>query len=177
MLKALVEYGPIAVFFGTYLAAGLYTATAAIIIATLLVLVISYVIERRIPFMPLITAIIIGVFGGLTLWLQDETFIKMKPSIIQIIFGIVLLVGLYTKHLFVKKLLGASLQMEDKGWIILTRRLAIFFFSMALLNEIVWRTQTTDFWVSFKVFGILSLTILFFITQAQLLKKYLIIKK
>jgi intracellular septation protein len=176
MLKPLVEYGPIAVFFGTYLAADLYTATAAIIITTLLVVVISYIIERRIPLMPLITAIIVGIFGGLTLWLKDETFIKMKPTIIQAIFGSVLLIGLYMKHLFVKKLLGTSFQMEDQGWSILTRRLAIFFFSMALLNEIVWRTQTTDFWVSFKVFGILLLTVLFFITQAQLLKKYLITK-
>ena len=98
----------------------------------------------------------------------------MKPTIIQIVFGLVLLVGLYTKNIFLEKLLGASLKMEPQGWIILTRRFAFFFFTMALLNEAVWRTQSTDFWVNFKVFGILVLTVLFLVTQMQLLKKYLI---
>ena len=174
LLKAIVEYGPIIVFFVTYWMADLYTATAAIIIATLVVLVLSLIIERRVPVMPIVTGCIIIVFGGLTLWLKDETFIKMKPTIIQIIFGLVLLVGLYTKNIFLEKLLGASLKMERQGWVILTRRFAFFFFSMALLNEVIWRTQSTDFWVNFKVFGILVLTILFLVAQVQLLKKYLI---
>ena len=174
LLKAIVEYGPIIVFFVTYWMADLYTATAAIIIATLAVLVLSLIIERRVPVMPIVTGCIIIVFGGLTLWLKDETFIKMKPTIIQIIFGLVLLVGLYTKNIFLEKLLGASLKMERQGWVILTRRFAFFFFSMALLNEVIWRTQSTDFWVNFKVFGILVLTILFLVAQVQLLKKYLI---
>jgi intracellular septation protein len=175
LLKAAVEYGPIIVFFVTYWLADLYAATAAIIIATLVVLALSFLIERRLPIMPIVTGCIIIVFGGLTLWLKDETFIKMKPTIIQIVFGLVLLVGLYTKNIFLEKLLGASLKMEHQGWVLLTRRFAIFFFSMALLNEAVWRTQTTDFWVNFKVFGILVLTILFLVAQMQLLKKYLIV--
>ena len=175
LLKAAVEYGPIIVFFVTYWLADLYAATAAIIIATLVVLALSFLIERRLPIMPIVTGCIIIVFGGLTLWLKDETFIKMKPTIIQVIFGLVLLVGLYTKNIFLEKLLGASLKMEHQGWVLLTRRFAIFFFSMALLNEAVWRTQTTDFWVNFKVFGILVLTILFLVAQMQLLKKYLIV--
>ena len=175
LLKAAVEYGPIIVFFVTYWLADLYAATAAIIIATLVVLALSFLIERRLPIMPIVTGCIIIVFGGLTLWLKDETFIKMKPTIIQVVFGLVLLVGLYTKNIFLEKLLGASLKMEQQGWVLLTRRFAIFFFSMALLNEAIWRTQSTDFWVNFKVFGILILTILFLVAQMQLLKKYLIV--
>ncbi|MAX06353.1 MAG: intracellular septation protein A [Gammaproteobacteria bacterium] len=173
LLKAIVEYGPIIVFFVTYWMTDLYTATAAIIIATLAVLALSLLIERRVPIMPIVTGCIIVVFGGLTLWLKDETFIKMKPTIIQIIFGLVLLGGLYTKNIFLQKLLGSSLKMEEKGWIHLTRRFSIFFFFMAILNELIWRTQSTDFWVNFKVFGILILTIVFLVAQMQLLKKYM----
>ena len=172
LLKAIVEYGPIIVFFVTYWMADLYMATAAIIIATIAVLALSLLIERRVPIMPIVTGCIIVVFGGLTLWLKDETFIKMKPTIIQIIFGVVLLCGLYTKNIFLEKLLGASLKMEPQGWILLTRRFSIFFFLMALLNELIWRTQSTDIWVSFKVFGILPITFLFTLSQFSLLKKH-----
>ena len=105
MLKLFVDYAPIVVFFITYWLADLFAATAAIIIATVIVLTISLIVERRIPIMPLVTGIIIVLFGGLTLWLNDETFIKMKPTIIQVIFGLILLGGLYTKHLFLEKLL------------------------------------------------------------------------
>tara|TARA_S200000501_G_scaffold67999_1_gene59607 strand:- start:39 stop:569 length:531 start_codon:yes stop_codon:yes gene_type:complete len=173
MLKLFVDYAPIVVFFITYWLADLFAATAAIIIATVIVLTISLIVERRIPIMPLVTGIIIVLFGGLTLWLNDETFIKMKPTIIQVIFGLILLGGLYTKHLFLEKLLGASIKMEREGWEIFTRRFSFFFFSMALLNEFVWRTQSTDFWVNFKVFGILVLTIIFLIGQLKLLKKFM----
>ena len=173
LLKAIVEYGPIIVFFVTYWMTDLYMATAAIIIATLAVLALSLLIERRVPIMPIVTGCIIVVFGGLTLWLKDETFIKMKPTIIQIIFGVVLLGGLYTKNIFLQKLLGSSLKMEEKGWVLLTRRFAVFFFFMAILNELIWRTQSTDFWVNFKVFGILILTVVFLVAQMQLLKKYM----
>ena len=173
MLKLFVDYAPIVVFFITYWLADLFAATAAIIIATVIVLTISLIVERRIPIMPLVTGIIIVLFGGLTLWLNDETFIKMKPTIIQVIFGLILLGGLYTKHLFLEKLLGASIKMEREGWEIFTRRFSFFFFSMALLNEFVWRTQSTDFWVNFKVFGILVLTIIFLVGQLKLLKKFM----
>ena len=173
MLKLFVDYAPIVVFFITYWLADLFAATAAIIIATVIVLTISLIVERRIPIMPLVTGIIIVLFGGLTLWLNDETFIKMKPTIIQVIFGLILLGGLYMKHLFLEKLLGTSIKMEREGWEIFTRRFSVFFFSMALLNEFVWRTQSTDFWVNFKVFGILVLTIIFLVGQLKLLKKFM----
>ena len=174
--RPLIEYGPLVVFFVTYLLAGLFAATAAIILATLVALSLSYLTERRLPTMPMITAVIVVVFGGLTLWFQDETFIKMKPTIIQLIFGAVLLSGLYAKKIFLKKLMGSSLQMDDAGWYVLTRRFSFFFFAMAALNEVIWRTQSTDFWVNFKVFGILGCTIIFLIAQIGLLKQYLVEK-
>jgi intracellular septation protein len=149
-LRPVVEYGPIAAFFIAYSMADLFVATASIMVATVLALALSYIVERRIPMMPLITAGIIGVFGGLTLWLQDETFIKMKPTIIQAIFGTVLISGLLVKRLFLKSLMGAAWQITDEGWRVLTIRFALFFFLMGGLNEAVWRTQSTDLWVNFK---------------------------
>ena len=171
-LRPVVEYGPIAAFFIAYYMADLFAATASIMTATALALGISYVVERRIPMMPLITAGIIGVFGGLTLWLQDETFIKIKPTIIQAIFGAILISGLLKKRLFLKSIMGAVWHITDEGWQILTVRFALFFFLMGALNEVVWRTQSTDVWVNFKVFGLMGLTIGFILTQLPLLKRY-----
>ncbi|MEE2698164.1 MAG: septation protein A [Pseudomonadota bacterium] len=171
-LRPVVEYGPLAAFFIAYYLSDLFVATASIMIATALALALSYIVERRIPMMPLITAGIIGVFGGLTLWLQDETFIKMKPTIIQAIFGTVLISGLLIKRLFLKSLMGGAWQITDEGWRILTIRFSFFFFLSAALNEIVWRTQSTDFWVNFKVFGLIGLTLIFILTQLPLLKRF-----
>jgi intracellular septation protein len=173
-LRPVVEYGPIAAFFIAYSIADLFVATASIMVATALALALSYIMERRIPMMPLITAGIIGVFGGLTLWLQDETFIKMKPTIIQVIIGTVLYSGLLTKRLFLKSLMGAAWHITDEGWRVLTVRFALFFFLMGALNEVVWRTQSTDLWVNFKVFGLMGLTIVFILTQLPLLKRFAI---
>jgi len=171
-LRPVVEYGPIIAFFVAYYTADLFVATASIMVATLLALTISYVVERRIPVMPLITAVIVGIFGGLTLWLQDETFIKMKPTIIQALFGTVLLGGQLAGRLFLKSLLGTAWHITDQGWRVLTRRLALFFFCAAALNEVIWRTQSTDVWVNFKVFGLMGLTFVFLLTQMPLLKQF-----
>ena len=173
-LRPVVKYGPIAAFFIAYSIADLFVATASIMVATALALALSYIMERRIPMMPLITAGIIGVFGGLTLWLQDEAFIKMKPTIIQVIIGTVLYSGLLTKRLFLKSLMGAAWHITDEGWRVLTVRFALFFFLMGALNEVVWRTQSTDLWVNFKVFGLMGLTIVFILTQLPLLKRFAI---
>ncbi len=171
-LRPIVEYGPLVVFFVTNYLSGIMAATVAVMITASIALVISFIIERRVPIMPLITAVIIGIFGGLTLWLQDETFIKMKPTIIQTLFGIVLLVGMMTRKLFLKKLMGSAWHMTDHGWRVLTIRFSLFFFCMAILNEAIWRTQSTDFWVSFKVFGLTGLTMAFVLTQLGLLKRF-----
>ena len=171
-LRSAVEYGPIAIFFVAFNMADLFIATASIMVATALALTLSYVVERRIPMMPLITAVIVGIFGGLTLWLNDETFIKMKPTIIQAIFGSVLICGLLANRLFLKSLMGSAWHMTDKGWRILTLRFSLFFYFSATLNEAIWRTQSTDFWVNFKVFGLMGLTITFIVTQLPLLKRF-----
>lgn len=173
-LRPAVEYGPLVAFFVAYYMADLFAATAAIMVATGLALIVSYIVERRVPMMPLITAGIVGIFGGLTLWLQDEAFIKMKPTIIQGIFGTVLIAGLLANRLFLKSLMGAAWNMTDKGWRVLTMRFALFFFVMGALNEAVWRTQSTEFWVNFKVFGLMGLTFVFIMSQLPMLKRHAI---
>ncbi len=171
-LRPVIEYGPIAAFLAAYYFADLFAATAAIMIASLLVLILSYIIERKIPMIPLVTAGIVGVFGGLTLWLQDETFIKMKPTLIQICFGAILLGGLLKNRLFLKSLLEKAFNLTDQGWRVLTIRMSIFFFLSAVLNEYIWRTQSTELWVNFKVFGLTGLTFVFFMTQIPVLKRF-----
>ena len=157
---------PLAVFFAVYLAAGLMAATAAIIAASLVALALAWTLQRRVPLIPLITAAVVAVFGGLTLWLQDETFIKMKPTIVQALFVAILLIGLAFGRPLLKPLLGRMMPpMTEAAWRQFTLRYALFFVAMALLNELVWRTQSTDFWVTFKVFGLSGLTILFILTQ------------
>jgi intracellular septation protein len=152
--------------------AGIFTATAIFIPAILIALAVGYALTRHLPLMPVITAIIVVVFGGLTLILQDETFIKLKPTIIYVLFGVVLLGGLA----FGKSLLGLVfdqvLQLTDEGWRKLTLRWGLFFLALALLNELVWRTQSTDFWVTFKVFIVVPLTFVFAGLQYWLLQKY-----
>jgi intracellular septation protein len=171
-LKPAVDYGPIAVFFGAYLKWGLMTATGALIAATAVALVLSLILARRVPLMPLITAIVVGIFGGLTLWLHDDTFIKMKPTIVQAVLAAILLGGLALGKPLLKPVMGAAWNMDEAGWRKLTLRFALFFLAMALLNEIVWRTQSTDFWVNFKVFGLLGLTMIFSIAQMPLLQRH-----
>lgn len=172
-LRPLVDYGPLVAFFAVYWLADLMAATVAIMAATAVALVLSLVFERRIPPMPLVTAAIVGVFGGLTLWLNDETFIKMKPTIVQLVFAAVLLGGLAFRKPLLKPLLGSAWPLDDAGWVKLTWRFALFFLAMAALNEAVWRTQSTDFWVNFKVFGILALTFIFVASQVFFMRAHM----
>ena len=171
-LKPTIDYGPLVVFFAVYLRWDLLTATAALMAATGIVLALSLILTRHVPIMPLVTAVVVGVFGGLTLWLHDESFIKMKPTIVEALFSAVLFGGLAFGRPLLKPLLGSAWSMDDDGWRRLTRRFAIFFAVVAVLNEVVWRTQSTDFWVSFKVFGIMVLTLLFAVCQARLLRRH-----
>ena len=165
-LKPAIDYGPLAAFFASYLALGLMAATAALIAASLIALTLAWVLERRVPMVPLVTAAIVVVFGGLTLWLQDATFIKMKPTIVQVIFALVLLGGLAVGRPLLKPLLAPMMPpMRERAWRQFTLRYGLFFVAMAALNELVWRTQSTDFWVSFKVFGLPALTFLFILSQ------------
>jgi intracellular septation protein len=152
--------------------AGIFAATAVFMVAILVALVVSYVLTRHLPTMALVTAAVVLVFGGLTLVLHDELFIKLKPTIIYVLFGGVLIGGLA----FGKPLLGVvfdqMFHLTDEGWRKLTMRWALFFLALAVLNEIVWRTQSTDTWVTFKAFGVLPLTFIFAAFQYPLLQKY-----
>ena len=170
-LKPAVEYGPIAVFFIAYYTSDLLTATAAIMGATAIALILSYGFERKTPMMPLLTAVVIGIFGGLTLWLKDDMFIKMKPTIIQALFGLILLGGLAFGKLFLKSVMGQMWNMTDTAWRTITVRFSGYFFAMAMINELVWRTQSTDFWVNFKVFGLMGLTFIFIISQMGFIQR------
>jgi intracellular septation protein len=172
LLKLALDLGPLVLFFAANSRYGIFTATATFMVAVVAALAVSYMLTRALPIMPVVTAIIVLVFGGLTLVLHNDLFIKIKPTIIYALFGAVLVGGL----LFNKSLLGvvfdSLFHLTAQGWRKLTWRWAIFFFALAVLNEIVWRNTTTDTWVTFKVFGVVPLTFLFGALQYPLLKKY-----
>ncbi|WP_420346035.1 septation protein A [Pelagibius sp.] len=173
-LRPAVDYGPLAIFFATYWLSDLMMATLAIMIATAVALLLSFMIERRVPPMPLVTAVVVVVFGGLTLWLEDETFFKMKPTIVQLLFAAALFAGLAFKRPLLKPLLGSAWPLDEAGWVKLSSRFAWFFVAMAALNEAIWRTQSTDFWVTFKVFGILALTFVFVASQIYFMRSHML---
>ena len=170
--KLLIDIGPLAVFFIFYTRSGLQEAILPLMIATVISVIISYILEKKIPIMPTLGAAIVLIFGGLTIYFDNEIFIKMKPTIINMVFALILYGGVIVKKPLLKYLLGAALKLEEDGWRILTQRWIAFFVALAVLNEIVWRTQSTDFWVNFKVFGILPITFIFTMTQFPLIKKY-----
>ncbi len=172
LLKLVLDLGPLVLFFFANTRYGIFVATATFMIAVLAALAVSYALTRHLPIMPVVTAIIVVIFGGLTLILHDATFIKVKPTIIYALFGAVLLGGLF----FNKPLLGvvfdSLFNLTEEGWRKLTLRWALFFLLLAVLNEIVWRNTSTNVWVDFKVFGVVPLTFLFGALQVPLLKKY-----
>lgn len=170
-LKIAVEMGPLIGFFIVYLIYGLMPATAFLIVAVLAGLAISYSMERKIAVMPVVTAVIVTIFGGLTLYLNDATFIKMKPTIVYLLMAGVLLGGLMTRRPLIKFVFGQAFQLNDNAWRVLTIRWTGFFIAMALLNEYVWRSFSESTWVAFKVWGFLPLTILFTMLQMPLILK------
>ena len=171
-IKLVVELGPLLVFFVGNSRYGIYAGTAAFMVATVVSLVVSRTILGRIATMPLVTGVFVLVFGGLTLWLQDDHFIKIKPTIVNGLFAGILFVGLATGRLFLKIVFGDVMRLSEEGWRILTLRWAFFFVFLALLNELIWRSFSTDTWVAFKVFGIMPITFVFALAQIGILKKY-----
>ena len=172
-IKLFIDIGPLAVFFIYYKISGdLIDAILPLMLATVISVIISYILEKKIPIMPTLGAGIVVIFGGLTIIFDNKIFIFMKPTIINIMFAAILYGGIILKKPLLKYLLGSALKLEEQGWTILTQRWAAFFIALAVLNEIVWRTMSEEFWVSFKVFGILPITFIFTMTQFPLIKKY-----
>ena len=172
LFKLATELGPLLVFFVANAKGNLFIATGAFMVAVIAAMIASYVVTKHVPIMTIVTAIVVVVFGGLTLILHDETFIKMKPTIVYALFASVLGGGLLFGKSFIAIMFDQMFNLTAQGWRILTRRWALWFAAMAVLNEIIWRTQTTEFWVAFKVFGMVPLTMIFAVTQMSLVKRY-----
>jgi len=172
LLKLALDLGPLVLFFFVNAKLGIFYATGVFMAAVLLALVVSYALIRRLPAMTVVSAIIVVVFGGLTIALENETFIKLKPTIIYLLFAGVLFGGLMLRKPLLEIVFDQMFHLTEEGWRKLTVRWAIFFLALAVLNEIVWRNFSTDTWVSFKVFGALPLTFIFAMLQVPLLNKY-----
>ena len=172
LYKILIDIGPLAVFFIFYTRSGLQASILPFMVATVNAVLFSYILEKKIPIMPTVGAAIVLLFGGLTIYFDNDVFFKMKPTIINVLFAVILYGGILINKPLLKYLLGAALKLEETGWKILTQLWIGFFIALAILNEIVWRTQSTDVWVNFKVFGILPITFIFTMTQFPLIKKY-----
>jgi intracellular septation protein len=170
--KLAIELGPLLVFFAGNAIAGIYAGTAAFMVATVISLVVARLRYHKVPVMPLVSGAIVLVFGGLTLYLQDETFIKLKPTIVYTMFAVLLLAGLLFRKPVLELLFGPVFTLTEEGWRKLTLRWTAFFFAMAVVNELVWRNFSTDAWVSFKAFGFLPLTFLFALAQVPLLQRH-----
>src|SRR5246500_4485962 len=172
LFKLATELGPLIVFFIANARYHLFVATGAFMVAVVVAMIASYMVTRHVPLMAMVTGVIVLVFGTLTLVLHDETFIKVKPTIIYGLFAATLGGGLLFGRSFIAIMFDQMFNLTPQGWRLLTLRWAMFFFAMALLNEAIWRTQSTDFWVNFKVFGVTPLTMLFAVTQMPLVKRY-----
>ena len=175
ILKFLTDFGPLLIFFLIYFNNdnNLKLAIPPFIIATAIALFTVYFLEKKIPLMPLVSGILITLFGGLTLYFDNKVFFYMKPTIINILFAAVLFFGKYfTNKPLLKKIFQNSLHLQDEGWKKLNNRWMFFFILIAVLNEIVWRTQTEVFWVNFKVWGLLPISFLFAASQVPLINKY-----
>jgi intracellular septation protein len=172
LMKLALDLGPLILFFAAFKFGNIFIATGVFMAASVLSLGIGYALTRSLSPMPLITAIIVLVFGGLTLYLKNDTFIKMKPTVLYAFFGIILLGGLAFNRLFIKAIFAQAFELDEAGWRKLTWRWGFFAIGLAVLNEIVWRNFTTDIWVDFKVWAIIPLIFLFTLAQTPLVMKH-----
>jgi intracellular septation protein len=173
VVKILIEAGPLISFFLANWLGGIFWATGIFMATTAAALLLSWILTRRFAVMPLISAGFVAVFGVLTLWLHDDTFIKVKVTLINALFGVILLGGLIYGQIFLKFVMGEAIKMTDEGWRALTIRWGIFFLCVALANEVVWRMVSTDTWVNFKV-ALLPVTLVFALSQAPMMTKHMI---
>lgn len=186
-LKFLLELGPIILFVASYnfgdrlislfnlgepFSRPIFLATAVIMVATLLSIIVSWNITKTLPAMPIVTAVVVSVFGGLTLYLQDDLFIKLKPTIVNCLFGATLVGGMLLGKSFLKVVMGPAFELDEDGWNKLTWRWGFFFFFLAVVNEVVWRNFSEAFWVGFKFWGMTGLTMLFVASQVPLMMKH-----
>jgi intracellular septation protein len=171
-VKFALDMGPLLVFFVMYRSMGIIPATASLIACTMFSLAITYVMEKRISPVPLISGLAVTIFGGMTIFFANDLFIKIKPTLVNLIFSAILLGGVYYKKPMIKYVFAGAMELTEEGWRILSIRWGVFFIFLAILNEIIWRNFSESFWVDFKVFGMLSLTVIFTLCQLTLVKKY-----
>lgn len=172
LLKMALDLGPLLIFFAANAFSDIFTATAVFMVAITLSIALTFAIERKISPMPVLTCALVLIFGGLTLWLSNENFIKIKPTILYSMFAAVLVGGLAFNRLFIKYLLGQSMQLADPAWRALTWRWSAFFLMLAIVNELVWRNTSTDTWVAFKVWGVFPLTLVFALSQTPFIARH-----
>lgn len=172
LLKIALDLGPLLIFFAANAVGGIFTATLVFMFAITASVAITFAIERKVSPMALLTFALVLIFGGLTLWLSNENFIKIKPTILYTMFAAVLVSGLAFNRLFIKYLLGRTLQLADPAWRALTWRWSVFFLALAIMNEFVWRNTSTDTWVAFKVWGVFPMTLLFALSQTPFIARH-----
>jgi intracellular septation protein len=172
LFKMALDLGPLLIFFAANALSDIFTATAVFMVAITLSITITATIERKVSPMPVLTCALVLIFGGLTLWLSNENFIKIKPTILYSMFAAVLVGGLAFNRLFIKYLLGQTMQLADPAWRALTWRWSVFFLMLAIVNEFVWRNTSTDTWVAFKVWGVFPLTLLFALSQTPFIARH-----
>lgn len=172
-VKLAIDFGPLIVFFLSFKLGDMFVATGAFMVASVIAMIASRVLTGHIAPMLKVTFVIVMVMGGLTLYLQDETFVKMKLTVINSLFAIVLLGGMLTGRLYIKMIMELAFEMDEAGWRKFTRNYVIFLVVMAVLNELIWRTQSDDFWVNFKTFGYMGATFIFILAQMPMLMKYM----
>ena len=171
-MKQIIEFIPLIIFFIAYNYTNLITATIILTISSIIAFLAILYVTKELHFMPLFSALIISIFGFLTWYLQNPLFIKIKPTILNSILGLTLLISYYCKKPLVKILLVNAIQMEDHNWLIITFRWGLFFICLAIMNEFIWRNFSETFWVNFKVFGFLPITIIFTLTQMPYMMRH-----
>ena len=172
--KSLIEFGPLLAFFIGNWKGGVFWGTGIFMVATVIALIASWMLNGKLAKVPLFSAVFVGIFGGLTIWLHNDIFIKVKVTLINGLLGLTLLGGLYYGKLFIKSIMGEAVKLPQEAWRVLTLRWGFFFLGVAVLNELIWRNVSTDMWINFKVFGLVGLTLVFALANAPFMAKHMI---